>query len=67
MYGQFLAGPERIWHFVSERARLKVKNARLYGQNLGQKLIFLDILFKKLVRAIALIFALNIAPDSSKY
>ena len=40
LYGQFFAGPERIWHFVSERARLKVKNARLYGQNLGQKLIF---------------------------
>ena len=32
LYGQFLAGPEQIWHFVSEKARLKVRNARLYGQ-----------------------------------
>ena len=32
LYGQFLAGPERIGHFVSEKARLKVKKTRLYGQ-----------------------------------
>ena len=32
---QFLPGPERNGHFVSVNVRLKVKNARLYGQNLG--------------------------------
>ena len=36
LYGQFLAGPEQIWHFVSEKARLKVRKARLYGQFSGQ-------------------------------
>ena len=36
LHGQFLAGPEQIWHFVSEKARLKVRKARLYGQFCGQ-------------------------------
>ena len=35
LYGQFLVGPERNGLFVSVNLRLKVKNARLYGQNLG--------------------------------
>ena len=29
LYGQFLASPERIGHFVSEKARFKVKKTRL--------------------------------------
>ena len=37
LYGQFLASPARIGHFVSVKARLKVQKPRLYGQNLGQK------------------------------
>ena len=32
LYGQFLAGPERIGHFVSEKTHLKVRKSRLYGQ-----------------------------------
>ena len=31
-YGQFVAGPERIGHFLSEKARFKVRKARLYVQ-----------------------------------
>ena len=41
LYGQFLVGPEQNGLFVSVKARLKVKKARLYGQNIGQKLILL--------------------------
>ena len=29
LYGQFLASPKRIGHFVSEKARFKVKKTRL--------------------------------------
>ena len=36
LYGQFLPGPERIRHFVSEKTHLKVRKARLYGQFSGQ-------------------------------
>ena len=46
LYGQFLVGPEPNRLFISEKAHLKVKNARLYGQNMG---LFWDFLFKKLV------------------
>ena len=37
MYGQFLVGPEQNGLFVSVKARLTVKHARLYGQHFGQK------------------------------
>ena len=35
LYGQSLVGPEQNGLFISVKERLKVKNARLYGQNLG--------------------------------
>ena len=34
LYGQFFVGPEQNGLFVIKKARLKVKKARLYGQNL---------------------------------
>ena len=59
LYGQFLVGPKQNGHSVSVKARLKVKNARLYGQNLGQK-VFLNefgVLWK-------VKFGLNVIPSS---
>ena len=35
LYGQFLVGPKQNGLFISVKARFKVKNARLYGQNLN--------------------------------